>query len=179
MGMRIGETPAALAGSRYGATPQRDTTPVSSRKSTPLPIPGVKDEPEVIRAGFGRGTVSLPAVAVRTLDRNLQNGRSMVPTVEELREERRQRLAEEAAQAARQQPAPQPAARINIQRDQEQARARTRELVNDMNEAAMRARQRLENDAAAPAEARASIRIANETIDFGRPTGAPTFDVRV
>lgn len=49
---------------------------------------------QVIEAGFGDNTVSVPGVTIRTLNRNLVEARKVVPTTEALREEAAARVEE-------------------------------------------------------------------------------------
>lgn len=53
-----------------------------------------KRQPDILRTGFGQGTVSVPTAAIRTLGKGIEGVRQMVPTTEELREELRTRAAE-------------------------------------------------------------------------------------
>lgn len=49
-----------------------------------------------IRAGFGENTLSPSGAALRTISRNLEAARRLVPSVEELQQAARQRAAEQA-----------------------------------------------------------------------------------
>lgn len=72
---------------RVGASTLGDT------KKTELPPMLNRQPPDFARAGFGEGTVSMPGVAIRTIGRGMESARRIVPTVEELRAEVRERLA--------------------------------------------------------------------------------------
>ena len=58
-------------------------------------VPFNRRETEIPRAGFGDGTVSGPAAAVRTLRNGLRQARSIIPSREEVRERIRDRMREE------------------------------------------------------------------------------------
>jgi len=49
--------------------------------------------PDFATAGFGKGSVSVPGAAIRTIQRGVEGAREAVPTVEELRSELRARLS--------------------------------------------------------------------------------------
>ena len=52
-------------------------------------------QPDFSSAGFGKDSVSLPGVAIRTIRRGVESARDAVPTVEELRSDLRSRLSQE------------------------------------------------------------------------------------
>lgn len=100
MGVRIGQTPAALVRLdtitvRRNARSGEDQLNTQARK---------REEPPV-RTGFGKGTLSIVGAAAQAVSSNLESAREITPSVEELRQE-----AEAAAQVQRklaeQQPAP-------------------------------------------------------------------------
>lgn len=64
-------------------------------KPRELPAMLERRAPEVARAGFGRGTVSVPGAAFHTIKRGMDGAREVVPTVQELRAELRARRARE------------------------------------------------------------------------------------
>lgn len=65
--------------------------------TAPRDLPAMLERrtPEVPRAGFGRGTVSVPGAAFHTIKRGMDGARKVVPTVEELRAELRARRSRE------------------------------------------------------------------------------------
>lgn len=98
MGVRIGNSTASLAAL---------ARPSQAVRSAPRGDAGVdfrrQPEPEPPRAGFGENSISLPGVSLNTIGRQLEAGRRVVPTAQELREEVQARLAEERARIAEQQ----------------------------------------------------------------------------
>lgn len=52
-------------------------------------------ETSTLRAGFGDGTVSVPVATVKTLGKGLEGARRVVPSLSDLQQELRSRLAEE------------------------------------------------------------------------------------
>lgn len=115
MGLQIGESVAALAAFRQ-VTPPPQTQEAASRavasnaqQNDANSGTNRREQDEVLRAGFGANTVSVPGLALRTVDRNLASAREAVPSVEELREslrERQQEVREAQRAATTQQPAP-------------------------------------------------------------------------
>jgi len=57
-------------------------------------------ESPTLRAGFGDGTVSVPVATVKTLGKGLEGARQVVPTLSDLQQQLRSRLAEERTSAA-------------------------------------------------------------------------------
>ncbi len=87
---------AAPAASAPSAPPAANTlrTPAQQEALEPRP-PSLPD----VQAGFGRNTISPPAVALQTIDTNLQNARDVVPTLEEQQGRIQERLAQIQADA--------------------------------------------------------------------------------
>ncbi len=121
--------------------------------------------PDFVRAGFGKGTVSVPAAAVHTLDRGLESARRPVPTLDEVREEVGTRLAEERR------------ARVRPPEDQANGLGRTpvpdamaeaRQFVNLVNQVAGTAQARLAGQEAPTDEPRATVQINGQVQDYAR-----------
>jgi hypothetical protein len=58
-------------------------------------------DPNEVRAGFGEGTISPLAAALRTIDQTIQRVRESQPTIQEIREQFQARAAERRAEAER------------------------------------------------------------------------------
>ena len=108
---------------------------------------------EVIEAGFGENTVSVPGVTIRTLNRNLLEARNAVPSAAELRQEaavrstqRRQQIQEqistdrqrkpgparpEGAKAPPELPPEEPPPRAEVQRVRPEASAQVRNFTQE------------------------------------------------
>ena len=115
MGLQIGESVASLAALRQiTPPPQGQEAANRTLASDPQQQNGAngrsnrRDQVDFLQAGFGANTVSVPGLALRTVDRNLASAREAVPTVEELRETLRERQQEvrEAQRVASAQPTP-------------------------------------------------------------------------
>lgn len=63
---------------------------------TVVPL-GSRKQPDYMRTGFGEGTVSPPAMVIRTLDKGLEAGRKVVPTTAELYADMQERRAADRA----------------------------------------------------------------------------------
>lgn len=143
--------------------------------------PGFNREPrEVLRLGFGDGTVSVPGMAQRTVRRGMQNAERLVPTVEELREqvrvrsaEARERVAQQSQRNDRPVPVPQTVDYLGMEA---RAAAEARDFINTLDRTARRAQARLENREAPEAPKRVDIRIGDEQFRFRRPVNRSQFD---
>jgi len=193
MGMRIGNAFAALAETnrsnnldRNDVTRPRnvDVRPIGSRAADESRAPQFgRDRPEPPRVGFGNGTISAPGAAVRTIGRNFREARRLVPDVEELREEARERLAELREQTSREEreerEEPEP---VNLAAERASARVRAqgqaRNFINGLNQAAATAQARVRGEEP-PAATMADIRVGDQTIAFRADANAPRFDIRV
>jgi hypothetical protein len=84
-----------FSGTRGLSASDGQMRPLGAKRATgdALPLFRKQDPQNIVRTGFGKGTVSVPTAAVRTLDRGLTSARRVVPTVEELQEELRARFA--------------------------------------------------------------------------------------
>lgn len=119
MGLRIGDEVRALPEGSVtdtrlrrsdavdpGATTRRREILVYSRLPSDSPAAVFsRSRPDPPQVGFGTGTVSTAAAAIRTLDRNFEAARQTVPTFDEVRdrlaEDRAERDAGEAERTAR------------------------------------------------------------------------------
>ena len=118
MDLRIGQTGETVMPSRAMGfnRPRREEESGTSERGA-VDVFHSREEREVVRVGFGKGTISPAGAALTTVDRNLEEARRVVPTVDELREEEAARRAELRAeqnqeperepQAFRPEPAPQ------------------------------------------------------------------------
>lgn len=93
MGVRIGDVVSDLTAGRL-------RTGSRARKwgdIAPDEIPGMpkkRDPAGEIRAGFGKNTMSPSMAALRTINVNMERARRIVPSMDQLREEFRERRAE-------------------------------------------------------------------------------------
>jgi hypothetical protein len=143
--------------------------------------------PDPLRTGFGKGTVSVPSVTVRTLGDGMDGARNVVPTVEQLQEEHRTRLEEQRREAQRTTLEERTTRPVDVQvlRAPGEAAAQTQSLVNRLDQAAQAAQARVSGESP-PAEApTATVRVNGQAINYLRAqTGAefqktPTFNVLV
>ncbi len=194
MGLRIGDTVSRLIPPRQVIEPDRYQNPRLEQREEPLvgarepeSLPGQpffnREEPEPLRAGFGAGTVSTPAAAARTVGRTVRQARGMVPDLEELREEVRQRAGELREQfvepAGREDEAPRTDLLEERVGAEVQARAQVRRFINRLNEAAGTARARVRGEEPPPPQRRTDIRVGDETVElFRRTPNIPQFDLR-
>jgi len=98
MGVRIGQTPAAIT--RLDSTSVRRNARTGEGQLFPKD-PNAK-QPDPIRAGFGKGSLSSQGAAFETVSKNLKYVRDTQPTVEELQESAAEKAAEARQQAAEQ-----------------------------------------------------------------------------
>lgn len=154
------------------------------------PLFSKQDPQDIVRAGFGKGTVSAPTAAVRTLDKGLTSARRIVPSVEQLQEELRARFAKEReAQAeeletrrAREGEGGLPRAAA-----EQAAVAQAQGFINALDRTAGVAQARVAGETPPPnEEAMATVQINGQALNYLRTqtdTGAapspPTFNVRV
>ena len=137
-----------------------------------------------LRIGFGEGTVSMPGLTMRAIDSNMKGARRIVPSLEETREEVRERLADQRDLFARETRAAEPVARepqsLGFAQGEALARTRSRQLINALDAAAATTPPPLRGEGGpAPVENEPTIRIGDEMIAAQRPTGGPTFDVHI
>lgn len=188
MGLSIGQSASVLRGIMpgnaarlYGDQAQlgfRSASRTDTEENRGLPI---REEPRVVqRVGFGEGTVSVPVAAARTLGSGLDSARRVVPSVEELLNERRARSAEEREERARE-----------LEENEPQATrlepvTAAKNYINAVNEAIGVANARLAGEEPPAADnAQAAITIGGETFDIRTPArqalfpNPPTIDFRV
>ncbi len=201
MGLRIGQLAASLTPPTVRRSAGGPQVSLVREPSGPAPQMGsgrvgaedtnspffASERPEPPQVGFGRGTVSVPGLAVRAIDRNFTSARQIVPSLEETRESMRARLDEQRELLT--QPSPETAAfradrpSIGVELNQGQALARTRarQLINSLDATAAAASQRFSTQGAPqePGLGEATVRIGSETVALNRPQDAPVFDVSI
>jgi len=138
--------------------------------------PAQREEPRPDRVGFGRGSVSLPTAAVRTIDRNLEAAGQLVPTLEETREQIRERFTEVREQIDNARAEPVRIQGFDVSVGRAEAAGQARDFVNSVNEAAGTATARLRGETAPTAGPRIDIRIGDETTPLLRQTESPAFE---
>ena len=97
MGLRINSASAsidALAASRATRVPA-----VTEPRDTPLRRSQGLTEPLTLQVGFGKNSINVGGASLDTLGSNFRRVRESVPSVEELREQARERFREENARA--------------------------------------------------------------------------------
>jgi len=130
-------------------------------------------QPDILRTGFGQGTVSLPTAAIRTLGKGIEGVRQMVPTTEELREELRTRAAE--LRETQQQELDDRRARIAEAPPLANAVEQARGYLQDVGNAAATAQARLAGEQVPEAAgARATVEIGGQSFGYVRRDGQNT-----
>ncbi|MBN2309007.1 MAG: hypothetical protein JXR94_08560 [Candidatus Hydrogenedentes bacterium] len=190
MGLRIGQDTADLFG-------MRGRSLIRERAGTPS-LPGQasdsedeptaaalfnREKPEPPQIGFGEGTVSIPGLAVRAIDKNFNGTRRIVPTLEEAQNQVRERLAEQRGLFADDDEggAGNREVEFVVDRGAALAATRTRQYINSLEEAAELAAARFNGeDAAEDDESGATIRVGDEVIAIRQNQGLlPRIDVRI
>ncbi|MEK7794583.1 MAG: hypothetical protein AAB353_08630, partial [Candidatus Hydrogenedentota bacterium] len=130
MGASIGQLPVALPAARGDFRRERSDAPElgfrgDNRSDRSAGPPGLRrSEDEVaVRAGFGEGTVSGPGAALITLSRGVRAAREIVPTLQELSADARDRSTSDRDAVRRD-----AVQRGAVQREAEQPRVQTRVL---------------------------------------------------
>jgi hypothetical protein len=175
MGLQINEFghKAAFRPSLQRPTREGDTGPSRAHRADEPSLPFQRTEEPAERLGFGQDSVSIPRIAIRTIDRNLRAAGELVPSVEELQvaaEERRAQQELEAREETR------PAApRFDVRVGLAQAVENTRTFVNSINEGASGARER---STGVPVErpGRLNVQVGGNSFGLQRPADAPTID---
>lgn len=207
MGLSIGQIPAAVAGLRsspeFGRVRLREDTDLSVQRraggdDNDAPALGLGRKEETLpRAGFGEGTLSPQAAALRTVSRTIEASRRALPSLDDIRSrfqanaaEARRDAQEASLNAQREDRVAQrevtPRAtedRPTIQRVERripEATAQARKFINDVNDAAAQAIQRTGGDVPTRPTG-ASMQIRGERIAIGndRDEQRPRIDVRV
>lgn len=177
MGLSIGQIPGNLNGLARSAPLNRGGLRVDGprliggrdRDNRPVGANFFRrGEAEPIRAGFGRNTITAPGAAVLVLGQTIRSARSIVPTVQELRERLRENFenspivgnAREANEFQRD-PGLRP-----IQTRRLDPAAQARNFVNAIDEAAGITQARLRGEEPETTEPRASIRINGNDFQF-------------
>ncbi|HOJ32371.1 MAG TPA: hypothetical protein PKY35_00475 [Candidatus Hydrogenedentes bacterium] len=166
-----------------GLASDRDTRGLDYKrtKNTPGDILFSKKPAEDLRVGFGKNTITPPAVAVRAVKKNVQEARQLVPSLEELMQEARttERSRGQNERDNRQTPEARPAD-IAFQRKNIETTARTRaqDFVNRLDETAATAEARLRGEEPS-SKNRTDIKVGDDFIPVYRDNPKPTFDVRI
>lgn len=179
MGLNIGQVPASLEGPRLRGdffavrTRERDAglglRPLGATESGGGRGPFFQTEPSrATRLGFGAGTVSLPGAALETISRGVRNARQMIPTVQELQQEHRERLSELREDAARR-TRERHERRIEVRLPEPSSQARN--FINQLNETASIAEARLRGQEVPAGPGQASFEVNGETFTFAAPDG--------
>ena len=196
MGLSIGQIPTTLAGSNRVDLFSRNGAGARGNDDDSGDLFFPRAERARPQAGFGRGTVSGPAAALETIDRGIEAARRTIPSFQQLRADQRERFEARRADAAER--VSRTAERKGLlDRDREvvgrridfrvpDAAGRTREFINQVNEAASFALARVEGTEIPAGRGGASFVVNGETFAFGGPgpsffgdTNTPTqFDVR-
>lgn len=136
------------------------------------------------RAGFGDGSISVPGSAVRTLNGGLAAGRRVVPTLEEIQQQRRANQAEQSEQrrTVNEKRAPQAAERQASPTHFEvrsAAAARSRDFVRNLNTTAATTDARLRGEDPEPQNAPATVQVGRESFTLRREPAPQFLDVSV
>ncbi|HOF41853.1 MAG TPA: hypothetical protein PLD73_17420 [Candidatus Hydrogenedentes bacterium] len=182
MGMMTGHIPDPLQTKRIEPPP--DMSGRAFGETGPAPGAGFRDDERQIHAGFGDNTISIPALVAHTVDRNFEEARKMLPSLEELRAAQQARAEERRAEAQERleaqratlgaSSAQEPVIRVDFQRAESQARAQTQAAASAPNSSAAPA------GIGTPAFAKGpdtSVRAACRAFVFA-PLALARFDVR-
>lgn len=182
MGLNIGGNPVALAGARItgdlfaSRSRERDVglrllgAPQPREKGGPF---FQKERQQELRIGFGEGTVSLPGATLKTIGSGVRNARRMVPTVEEIRQEHRLRMAElrQATERREFERPERPQRRVELRLPEPSAQARN--FINQLDQTAAIAQARVTGQEIPAGPGRASFQVNGQTFTFAAPnTGA-------
>jgi hypothetical protein len=118
--------------------------------------------------------VTVPGVAIRTIDRNLKQAGDVVRSLQEVRDRIREQDAQQEKEAAQ---AP-PQAQFNLSGAATDAAARTVQFVNVVNISAGVAQARVLGEQPPPANT-LNIRVGDQTIGLLKSPGRPSFNVVV
>lgn len=177
MALTIGQgLPGLLTGRPFaGRSAELRAERLNPAKQFGSPSP-LDERPEPLRAGFGEGTVSLVGVTASTVNKNLQAGRRLVPTLEEASAEARERAATLREQQVRERPPVPQLGNVNFDRNEFSARAQVRGFVDGLNSGVERAFARTGADATQGVRG-ASARVQARIIGFGERGAINSFDV--
>ncbi|NIA13974.1 MAG: hypothetical protein GWP08_07830 [Nitrospiraceae bacterium] len=130
-----------------------------------------RSQPDIVRSGFGEGTLSLPTAAIRTLGRGLESAGRIVESLQQRRDEARARLAEQRRAQQREVRFTNPA-------------QQSRDFVNALNRTAETALARVEGAEPPQTEPRASLQINGRVFNYVQtqadvlgPAAAQTLDL--
>ena len=173
MGLHIG---IAVAGLNTAQTAVPGTG-VSNRSTTSLGNVGVggtgASEPSIPpdRVGFGEGTVSVPGVAIRAIDRNLKQSGEIVRTLQEVRKSLREHSADQANQQQLGQ------IQIDLHNASAQTGARTHPILNDLNTAPGVSLTPTHSEPPPGTANGLDIRVGDQTINLKKIANQPTLNI--
>ncbi len=160
-------------------------TPVGAERNekTPADILFKKEPAEDLRVGFGSNTINPPVAAMRTVRKNVQEARQLVPSLQELLAEARSRNVEESNGSKDSKQAVSPTSSsvtFEFTRADFVARARAGKLINAMDAAATNAMNRTKQAENSSAETAGSPSINPSSVSSSpAQVRTPIFDVRV
>ena len=177
MGASIGQLPAALAVTRGDFRRERPDAPNlgfrrDGNSDRAAEARGLRpDEDKVAtRVGFGEGTVSGPGAALITLSRGVRAARDIVPTLQELSADIRERSSadRDAVQrdAIARDPAPKDVNQPRVQTRVLEPATQARNFVNAINATAGKVQSRL-SGGPTPGLSRATFEVRGETFSAG------------
>ena len=138
--------------------------------------PFTRKEAAIPRVGFGEGSVSVPAAAVRTLDRNLEAASKLIPSLEETRERLRERLAEVQEQLQGD-AGPVTITGFDVTVGAAEAVSNARSLIQGISQAAGAAQARTQGTSQIETTGRRiDVRIGDESVPFFRRDTGPTVE---
>ncbi len=187
MGLQVGQTTVRNLDPRTSLLPPRETIPGAPENSAQQvgfrPRPAVAsanpfqlEEAPANEVGFGRGSISVPTAAVRTIDRNLEAAERVVPTLEETREQIRERIAEVQEQLEGTRSDPVEIRGFDATVGRAEAVGQARSFVNGVNQAAQTALARTQGEEPPPQGSRLDIRVGDATLPLLQQTQSPTFE---
>lgn len=187
MGLQVGQTTVRNLDPRTSLLPPRETIPgapdnsaqqVGFRPRSELSSanPFQPEEIPANEVGFGRGSISVPTAAVRTIDRNLEAAERVVPTLEETREQIRERIDEVQAQLEGLRGEPVELRGFDVTVGRTEAVGQARSFVNGVNQAAQTALARTQGEEPPPQGPRLDVRVGDATLPLLQQTQSPSFE---
>ena len=185
MGLRITQTTQSgyvlrsqLQGER---TAQQDNL-AFQRENPENPLFSRGSQEDTLRVGFGEGTVSVPGSAVRTLQRGIREAARVVPSLQELQEEARQKATEQQERLLGTQEQAAPArdlGTIDVPQARAQAAQQAETFINRLDKTARVSQARLEGREPETDQNRVNVVVGDQTFGFVRAVNTPVFDVFV
>ncbi len=175
MGMQISNT-SVVSTTQASYRRTADTKSYGQDNAANTAVMGSSRKVEQLKLGFGEGTVSTGVAAMRAIDTNMYEARQLVPTVEELQEQARERAQEVQAQFEDDTPATETYT-YDFQGMRTKAGDQARNYINSLNDAAATVQARL-NGESLPSAQTLNIRIGDNSFNLGVEPGVPRFDVR-